>query len=210
MVGNGPSGVAYGEGFVGSRTPSTGPSPASTRPATGRRGHFLPSRGIWDRRRLRLRVGGLRPPGLWSRSIPAPGQVVQSIAVGVEPSAVATGAGAVWVANRARHDLQDRLVRLGAGPIRVGSRPDCLAADSRRYGWRARATGHSGFDPLTGERLATSELGNPRGYRICAAGRVRGGSVGRARAPGRDFRVSSPPARPRSVREPTSTVQICT
>ena len=113
--------------WSGSRTPSTGRSPASTRTGRGaediscrRRAHPGSPSGSaacgWS----------LRPPGALVEIDPRSGQVVQTIAVGVDPSAVAIGAGAVWVANRADGTVS----KIDPGSASVAG-PDSASAPDR-------------------------------------------------------------------------------
>ena len=102
-VGNGPSGVAYGEGAVWVTNSADG-TVSQIDSGTGRVTRTLPA--VVGASGVAVGVPAesgsyLRRPGPWSRSIPARVRCWSTSASVVEPEAVAVGAGAVWVANRA-------------------------------------------------------------------------------------------------------------
>src|SRR5205814_9936498 len=84
--------------------------------------------------------------------------------VGVDPDAVAAGARAVWVANRADGTVSKFDPRAGAvtDTIRVGQAPAGIAAGSQDV-WVANGRGMSlsRVDPSSGASVQTVRLGNP-------------------------------------------------
>jgi peptide/nickel transport system substrate-binding protein len=121
---------------------------------------------------------------------------VRRIGVGVDPDAVAVGAGGVWVANRADGTVSKFDPRAGAvtDTVRVGRGPAGIAAGPQGVWVANRADGTiSRIDPSSGETQTTVRLDNPpRGVALSphrvyvavrsAGGEHRGGTL-RALAP---------------------------
>jgi YVTN family beta-propeller protein len=187
VVGNGPSGVAYGEGFVWvtnsvdgtvSRIdPSgNGATPRTFRAVAGASGIAVGYGYVWV----------VSPAsGTLVEIDPRSGHVVQTIGVGVDPSAVATGAGAVWVANRGT--ARSSRSTLAPARCRASSRrsppkpspPDSKSVVGNEPG-RRDTLGLRSLDPEENRNERARE--SPGGYRIGAARRVRSSSVRRGRA----------------------------
>ena len=164
-VGNGPSGVAFGEGAIWVTNSADGTvsriSPRASRvtktfPAViGASGVAVGFGRVWIVSPSSASVVALDPHS---------GEVLKRIGVGVEPNAVAVGGESVWVANRAddtvsKIDAQTASVR---DLIPVGRGPEGIAADARDV-WVAN--GGDGtmtrLDPASGDIAKTVVLDNP-------------------------------------------------
>jgi peptide/nickel transport system substrate-binding protein len=105
---------------------------------------------------------------------PSNGEVVDHIGVGIDPDAVATGAGAVWVANRADGTLArvDPHTLTVTDVIPVGGNPVAVVADSRAV-WVANAASGTitKVDPTTVRVVKTVRVDNaPSGVALTTGG----------------------------------------
>ena len=161
-------------------------------PSTGRPGRAFPAivgaSGVafgtdvsgWCRRRRR----GRRP-----RHAQA---VLKEIGVGGEPAAVAAGAGAVWVANRADGTVSkiDPETLAVTGVVPVGRGPAAIAAGTDGLGGeRGRRTVPASTRGATD--VESTALENPPRGLALAPGRVRRRRIARHGAPRRELKVVS-------------------
>ena len=102
----------------------TGRGPSPTAVAIGEGAVWVASRYIDDNV-----FSTSKKPGTVSRIDPETNAVVQTITVGHEPFAIATGGGAVWVANRTDFSISkiDPQTNKVVKTIKVGGRPEGLA-----------------------------------------------------------------------------------
>jgi peptide/nickel transport system substrate-binding protein len=174
-VGNGPSGVAYGEkavwvtnsadGTVSEIDPETGSVRRTLSAVIGSSGIAVGFGRVWI---------ASPPSGSVVALDPGSGRVVERIGVGVDPGAIVTGAGAVWVVNRADDTVSKIEPRAAAvkNTVQVGRGPDGIAAGPGGVWVANGADGTlSRIDPSSGTTVKTVRLDNPpRGVALSPQG----------------------------------------
>jgi peptide/nickel transport system substrate-binding protein len=162
-VGNGPSGVAYGAGKVWVANSADG-TVSQIDPTSGTVERTLP--GAVGVTALAMAFGHI-----WAVA-PASGSVIEfgaggsssDVAVGNDPYAITSAAGALWVANRQDGTVSrvDPRTKSVTGTIRVGHAPDAIAASGAAV-WVANSGDGtlSEIDPATNSVVKTLSLANP-------------------------------------------------
>ena len=175
VVGNGPTGVAFGDkavwvansvdGTVSRIDPATGSVTRTIPAGVGAAGVAVGFNRVWVISPSSARLIVLDP---------RTGDVLDRIGVGVDAAAVSAGAGAVWVANRADGTVSkiDPRARAVVDTIQVGRSPEAVAAGPQAV-WVAN-TGDgtlSRIDPTSDNVVKTVRLKNtPQGLAVTAGG----------------------------------------